>query len=90
MKRNCTVCLAKDDRLRVEATHVAADELGLAWFECGNHDATDNPGHVERTSLVPIKDWLTANGWPESAFDDDLEQVPPTERNVGPVLEHDS
>lgn len=54
-ERSCTKC-------GKPARYVAADELGLEWFECGDHGPLDNLAEVERVSLTPIDDWFRDNG----------------------------
>ncbi len=59
MKRICTSCQPKI----VDALYVATglkEILGypLQWFECGNHEPTDNLAGVTRVSLIPIDEWL--------------------------------
>ena len=61
-KRPCTVCLARDRR--VEATHVAGTVDGFEWFECGQHEPTDNLASSARTSLTPIAQWFARHGLP--------------------------
>lgn len=50
-ERSCTKC-------GKPALFVAADELGLEWFECGDHGPFDNLAEVERVSLTPIDQWF--------------------------------
>ncbi len=47
---SCTNCGAP-------AQYVAADDSGLAWFECGAHDANDNLAGSPRVKLEPIAEW---------------------------------
>lgn len=51
LDRNCTKC-------GKPAKYVASDDLGLQWFECGNHDPKDNVARVLRMSLTSIDDWF--------------------------------
>jgi hypothetical protein len=60
--RPCTVCLAR--RTRIDATHVAGTADGFEWFECGQHEPTDNVAQVVRAKLTPIAEWFDAHGLP--------------------------
>lgn len=51
LDRNCTKC-------GKPAKYVASDDLGLQWFECGDHDPKDNWAGVMRMSLTSIDDWF--------------------------------
>jgi len=59
-ERACTQCLARG--IRVTAWYVAADGVCLEWFECDEHDATDNVAGVTRTTRTPIAEWRAARG----------------------------
>lgn len=56
--RSCTVCMSKNKR--VEARFIATDELGVSWYECGDHEPHDNVANVQRVSLTPIDEWFAA------------------------------
>lgn len=67
--RFCTVCLARDKK--VLAKFVAQGPGGFAarlhtlvmeWYECGDHDPTDNVADVTRSVLVPLEDWCRQMG----------------------------
>lgn len=60
--RSCTVCLARNKRR--DATHVARDAGGLEWFECGQHDPTDNVAETIRVVLEPIAAWFDRHDLP--------------------------
>lgn len=53
---NCTTCLGRG--VRRVATHVAADPRGLEWYECDEHEPTDNIAGTVRTGRVAIADWF--------------------------------
>jgi hypothetical protein len=65
--RWCTTCLGK--HVDKEAVYVAADKVGLEWFECADHDCRDNLAGVERTTLTPIEDWFNRAGIPFEKLD---------------------
>lgn len=54
--RNCSVCLAQNRRR--PANYVARGVDGGEWFECGDHEPTDNVAETVRTSLTPIDEWF--------------------------------
>jgi len=54
--RNRHVCIASN--LRVDARFVATDAEGLQWYECGEHEPTDNVAGVVRVHLEPIDEWF--------------------------------
>lgn len=60
--RPCTVCLSRGRR--VAATHVAGTADGFEWFECGQHEPTDNLSHAARARLTPIAEWFARAGLP--------------------------
>lgn len=53
--RPCTQC-------GKPAAFVAADDVGLEWFECGEHGPADNLAGVDRVSLTPIDQWFQDRG----------------------------
>jgi len=55
VERNCTKC-------GKPARFVAADDLGLEWFECGDHGPRDNVAEVDRISLTAIDQWFKERG----------------------------
>lgn len=57
--RNCTGCMGLR-RLTVEARFVATDAEGLQWYECGEHEPSDNVASVLRVSLTPIDEWFAS------------------------------
>lgn len=61
--RPCTVCLGLRG-LRVAASHVARAADGLEWFECGQHEPTENVARVLRVRLTPIAEWFASMGLP--------------------------
>jgi hypothetical protein len=61
-QRPCTVCLARGERR--PASFVAGSVDGLEWFECGQHEPTDNLASSARTSLTPIAQWFARHGLP--------------------------
>jgi hypothetical protein len=54
-ERPCTKC-------GKTAAFIAADAMGLEWFECGEHDLKDNLAGVDRVSLTPIDKWFKDHG----------------------------
>lgn len=61
-RRPCTVCIAR--AVRVDATHVAATASGGEWYECGEHEPTDNLSGERRVQLTPIAEWFAGHGLP--------------------------
>lgn len=41
---------------------VATDADGLQWFECEDHEPTDNLANTTRIHREPIADWLARHG----------------------------
>ena len=58
--RSCTTCLARDRRRT--ARYVARDSDGLEWFECGEHDPTDNVAETVRVAREPLAAWIDRIG----------------------------
>jgi len=63
------VCLGS--KAQVAATHVARDDSGLEWFECGNHEPDDNVAGTMRISLIPLEVWYHAHGLTNGGPDDE-------------------
>lgn len=80
MKRICTTCAARGLRRRAE--FLASDASELSWFECKNHEPTDNVAQTTRVRREPIDVFLSSLGIP---IEDLEEPVPPTERNPPPA-----
>jgi hypothetical protein len=55
--RWCNACRARHS-LKKPALFVARDAEGLEWFECSDHDPTDNLAETVRVVLEPIADWF--------------------------------
>jgi len=55
----CLMCQSRAERVDAGMVATAAD--GLQWFECNEHDATDNIAGVTRTKLETIAAWRAAN-----------------------------
>lgn len=55
-RRNCTRC-GKPARF-VASGPEDIPRHPLQWFECGDHDATDNLAGVVRQKLEPLDEWL--------------------------------
>jgi hypothetical protein len=55
----CLMCQTRAERVDAEMVATAAD--GLQWFECGEHEPSDNIAGVVRTRLESIADWRAAN-----------------------------
>lgn len=81
MKRRCNSCQGKGAP-PVEATYVVSDAMGMLWFECENHEPTDNIAGVERVSRTPIAEWFASIGINVDELEDidDDEPSPTTER----------
>lgn len=60
LARYCTRCLAQVGK--VQARYVATGVSGMQWFECGDHDPTDNELQERRETLQDIAEWFSANG----------------------------
>ena len=60
-QRTCLQCLFTRN-VRIPSTHIASDAEGLQWFECSNHEPTDNVAGVTRVQLQPLNDWLREQG----------------------------
>jgi hypothetical protein len=59
--RLCLQCFYTAGK-RLPSTHIAAASNGMQWFECPNHEPTDNPGGFTRITLQPLNDWLREQG----------------------------
>jgi hypothetical protein len=51
-----------------EADRVATTADGLQWFECRDHDPTDNIGGNTRMMSEPIEAWRTRHGIGRTRF----------------------
>jgi hypothetical protein len=56
----CLQCRTRGKRRTADTVAGAAD--GLEWFECGDHEPTDNIGGVTRVRSEPLKDWRARHG----------------------------
>jgi hypothetical protein len=61
LARTCLQCLTARKQ-RVVSTMVATDADGLQWFECEDHEPTDNLAATTRIHREPIADWLARHG----------------------------
>lgn len=86
-RRFCTSCLGAD-RPGVPAVYVATDPDGVSWYECENHEPTDNTLETVRTSRELIVLWAERHGLSSSrrpeAPSSRRPEAPPSRTSCGP------